>query len=79
MGKLILSKREVAKELGCSMDKVNFLINKGYLRLFVGIANEFPVKILASSLHSYVNNNSYTMDQINNELNNDLNNHLKAR
>lgn len=66
LDKLILSKREAAKRLGCRVETVNGLINKGRLKLFVDIPNGFSPRIPTSSLNSYVENNSYTMDQLTN-------------
>jgi len=66
LDKLILSKREAAKKLGCRLETVNGLINKGMISIFIESHGTARVKIPLSSLNSYVESNSYTIDQLTN-------------
>lgn len=68
LNKLLLSKRAAAKKLGCSHEKLNNLINKGLLKVFIDTPNSFSVKIPISSIESYIEKNSYDFSDLNRHL-----------
>ena len=63
--KPLLSKREAAKVLRCSPEKLNNLIRIGELRLFIDRLNHVSAKIPISSIESYIDSHTYNISDLN--------------